>query len=85
MEKMPRPVHPNKHIEAAVAYALDRGWRYIEPGKSAHVWGKLDCSEESREGHKIGVYSTPKNPENHAKSIRRLVDHCTHRENSDED
>ena len=26
---MPRPIHPNKEIEAAVAEALTMGWRYV--------------------------------------------------------
>ena len=33
--------HKNKHIRAAVEYALSRGWRLVLAGGHAHVWGTL--------------------------------------------
>ncbi len=45
---------------------------------NGHDWGFLLCPERGREGHRIGVYSTPKVPENHARRIRKLVNKCPH-------
>lgn len=73
-----RKTHPNKHIEAAVQYAESKGWRFKDPGASAHAWGRLLCGEATREGCQLSVWSTPKNPENHAKQIKRAVDSCPH-------
>jgi len=73
---MGRPRHPDKHIEKAVLYAENLGWRWeISRGRA---WGHLMCPETSREGCIVGVYSTPRNPENHARHIRREVDVCPH-------
>jgi hypothetical protein len=70
--------HPNKHIRAAVDYALERGWRLREAGGSAHAWGMLYCPKADRDGCHFSVYSTPRNPEAHARYIRRLIDRCPH-------
>jgi hypothetical protein len=79
---MPRPRHPNKEIEAAVKYAEERGWRFIEPGGSAHAWGRLFCPHNDRDGCRMSVWSTPRSPENHARQIRRVVARCSHGEES---
>jgi hypothetical protein len=71
-----RPRHPNKHIEESVQYAESRGWR-VEIS-NGHDWGRLFCPEPSRDGHIVGVYSTPRSPENHARRIRRDIDKCNH-------
>ena len=75
---MSRPSHPNKHVEAAVSYAEGKGWRCTMSGKSSHSWGTLMCPLEDRDGCRIIVNSTPRNPENHAKQIQRKVDKCDH-------
>jgi hypothetical protein len=31
--------HPNKHIRAAVEYAVSHGWTLRKAGSRAHVWG----------------------------------------------
>ena len=62
---MARHRHPNKEIEAAVQHAEDLGWRVFEGGSHAH-W-LLYCPEENRNGCKVPVYLTPREPENHAK------------------
>jgi hypothetical protein len=72
-----RPSHPNKHIEEAVAYAESKGWR-VNMSKKGHCWATLLCPQEDRDGCRMIVYSTPRNPENHAKQIRRKVDRCPH-------
>lgn len=71
--------HPNKEIAAALDYAEGNGWRIVQGG--SHAWGKIYCprnSQECRCGEfcKQSIWSTPKNPENHAKLIRRVVDNC---------
>lgn len=73
---MARPRHPNKEIEASVAYAESVGWR-LEMSKG-HAWGHLLCPRHSRDGCMVSVWSTPRNGENHARGIRRAVDRCTH-------
>lgn len=76
-----RPRHKNKAIEAAVKYALKKGWTFVKSG--GHRWGTLRCPESSREGCRWPVYSTPRHPEAHAKDIRHQVDTCPHRKGED--
>jgi hypothetical protein len=71
-----RPRHPNKEIEAAVAYAEEQGWSWFKI--KGHAWGKLYCPQHDRDGCTVFVWSTPKVPENHARQIRREVDRCPH-------
>lgn len=75
---MTRPKHPNKEIEAAVAHAESKGWRYKAAGKSAHCWGRLLCPDATPAGCQMSVWSTPRSPENHAKQIKRMVKRCPH-------
>jgi hypothetical protein len=73
---MSRPRHPNKHIESAIQYAEAQGWRVQL--SNGHAWGRLFCPHSTREGCIISVWSTPRNPENHARHIRREIDLCPH-------
>jgi hypothetical protein len=81
--------HPKKEVQDALEYAESKGWR-IEVG-GAHAWGKMYCPNNDKECrcgiHCItSIWSTPKNPGNHAKDIRRVVDNCIRvdeRENGD--
>jgi hypothetical protein len=66
-------VHPKKEVRDAVGYAKDHGWD-PQPGGS-HRWGILWCPAHI---HFVTVWSTPKDPGNHAKAIRRAVDRCDH-------
>ncbi len=75
---MKRGNHPNKEIENAILYAEKNGWTYKDSGKSSHSWGRLRCPLHTREGHQMSIWSTPRNPYNHAYQIRRLVDKCLH-------
>ncbi len=70
--------HPNKHIREAVEYAENNGWRVVKANARAHIWGRIYCPLQNREGCAKAVYSTPRNPEDHAKDIRRAVDRCPH-------
>jgi hypothetical protein len=77
---MARSRHPNKEIEAAVQHAEDKGWRVTS--SKGHAWGKMCCpfnDPECRCGlHCItSIWSTPRNPEYHARDLRRKVDKCT--------
>ena len=74
---MPRPRHPNKEIESAVKYAEAHGWEYVRQG--SHVWGVLHCAGRGRDGCRMSVNSTPRNPYNQAEKIRRSVNQCHHR------
>jgi hypothetical protein len=74
---MSRPSHPNKHVEDAVVYAEDNGWR-CNMSERGHCWAILLCPQQARDGCRMSVNSTPRNPENHAKQIRRKVDNCPH-------
>lgn len=71
-----RPRHPSKEIEDAVRYAEREGWRFVK-GRG-HGWGRILCRLKSREGCQVSIWSTPRNPENHAKGIIRAVDRCEH-------
>lgn len=77
---MPRKKHSKKEIETALRYAEEKGWR-IESGGS-HAWGKMYCPVNDincRCGEFCisSIWSTPKNPTNHAKQIKRVIDNCT--------
>ena len=69
--------HPNKHIREAIQYAESQGWTCTKAGPRAHLWGTLWCPEPSREGRRIHVMSTPRNPGNMC-DIYRDVDCCPH-------
>ena len=80
--------HPNKEIQAALKYAEKKGWR-IEPVGS-HAWGKIYCpnnDQQCRCGEFCitSVWSTPRNPTNHARQLRRVVDNCIHQNQSNND
>ncbi|MGP2522129.1 hypothetical protein ACTUSX_19865 [Pantoea ananatis] len=70
--------HPNKYIQAAIEYAVSKGWDWVAPGNSAHCFCKLRCGnpEDEHRGHQMSVWSTPRSAENHAKQIRSMVDKC---------
>ncbi|MEM8946283.1 MAG: hypothetical protein AAGD11_14005 [Planctomycetota bacterium] len=66
-------MHPNKHIRAALKYAEECGWRFVK--SKGHAYGRIFCQH----GHsdcQMSIWSTPRNPENHARAIRRKVDQC---------
>ena len=37
------PRHPNKHIQAAIEYAVSLGWRVEKASGHAHIWGFIMC------------------------------------------
>ncbi|NJD89218.1 MAG: hypothetical protein FIB05_14550 [Betaproteobacteria bacterium] len=85
---MPRPRHPKKEVEEALRYAEARGWR-IDVGGS-HAWGRMYCpanDPECRCGEFCitSIWSTPKDPRNHARQLRRVVDNCAARVRDEQD
>lgn len=77
---MARPKYPNKEVESALADAEAQGWR-IEPARG-HAWGRMYCpwnDDDCRGGAFCiaSIWSTSRNPANHARQIRRVVDGCT--------
>jgi hypothetical protein len=79
---MSRRRHPHSTIERTLAYAESNGWRVEAAGPRGHAWGKILCPHndpECRCGEFCiaSIWSTPRNPENHARQIRRIVDGCT--------
>ncbi len=64
--------HPNKHIRAAIEYAESQGWVLI-PGRG-HAFGILRCPNGCRCAKSI--WSTPRDPESHAKDVLRFVRRC---------
>jgi len=73
---MSRHEHPHKEIDAVIEMAIRLGWR-LEKARG-HAWGRLYCPLSDRAGCIISVWCTPKNPENHAKSLKRDVTKCGH-------
>jgi hypothetical protein len=81
-ENIWRARHPKKEVEEAIRHAEDNGWR-VEVGGS-HAWGKIYCpynDTECRCGEFCiaSIWSTPKNPGNQARQIKRVVDNCMRR------
>lgn len=65
--------HPNKHIQAAIEYALKHGFTFVL-GRG-HCFGVIRCGVEGGVCHK-SVWSTPRSPEDHAKDLIRVVNRC---------
>lgn len=68
--------HPNKHIRAAIEYALERGWLFSPGGHSAHCFGRLRCGLAEHRDHMMSIWSTPAVPLHHARQNMRVVDRC---------
>ncbi len=76
--------HQRKEVREVLEYAQAQGWR-IERGGS-HAWGRMYCpynDQDCRCGEFCitSIWSTPKNPGNHARALRRVIDNCTARSN----
>jgi hypothetical protein len=85
---MSRKKHSKKDIEEALKHAEKKGWR-IDVGGS-HCWGQIYCpynDKDCRCGEFCiaSIWSTPKNPSNHAKQIRRVVDKCKNLQQANND
>lgn len=77
---MARTRHPKKEIEDALRHAEARGWHVVIGG--SHAWGRMYCpynDAECRCGEFCitSIWSTPRNPGNYARKLRRVVDNCS--------
>jgi hypothetical protein len=68
-----RPSHPNKEIEAAVLTLRSKGGH---GSRSRDTRGE-NCFVPIMTAK--DVWSTPRNPQNHAKQLRREIDRCPHK------
>jgi hypothetical protein len=60
--------HPNRYIREAPQHTEEHGWTVRKSGPRAHAWGVISCSFGHRECW-MAIYSTPTNPERHARDI----------------
>jgi hypothetical protein len=71
--------HPNKDVNKAVQHALEKGWTI--KAASGHAWAIIRYPKNKPECScgmfcQISVWSTPRNPGNFAKQLKRSVDGC---------
>jgi hypothetical protein len=76
---LPRKTHTSKEIEAVLRELEALGWSVVE-GRG-HAWGLLRCpahSAECRGGKfcQMSVWSTPRDPERHARKLRQKALAC---------
>ena len=67
-----RARHPKKQIEGVLQDAEAAGFTIRQPW--GH-WGGLVCPGDRPI---TPIWSTPKNADNHAKHLRRVIDRCPH-------
>ena len=73
--------HPKKDVEEALRGAEVEGWT-VERTAAGHRWGVARCGW----GCSVSIWSTPRNPGNHAKALARAVKRCPHQDDlEDED
>ncbi|QCI10977.1 hypothetical protein E6B08_05945 [Pseudomonas putida] len=77
---MSRPSHAAKEVERALRHAESQGWKVVAGG--GHCWGKMYCpynDADCRCGEFCitSIWSTPKNPGNFARQLKRIVSNCT--------
>jgi hypothetical protein len=87
---MARKKHPSKDIESALQELEDLGWQVEEAkGRSAHSWGYVLCPANAGDACRSGVFcrmsvwSTPTNPQDHGRELRRKASGCVMKENDD--
>ena len=76
---MARAQHPKKEVEKGLKDMEAAGWT-VRPTAAGHRWGKAECGS----GCSVSIWSTPKNPQNHANQLRRAVSRCPHKEDTPE-
>jgi hypothetical protein len=65
--------HPKKEVNEVLDYADMLGHK-VEQTAAGHKWGRITCSL----GHRVSVWSTPRNPGNHARDLRKWADQHVH-------
>lgn len=67
----------DKDVRQFIDRMVSKGWRYEEAeGRTSHPAGVLLCPEETRDGCRMTVYSTPKRGQ--LDLLRRAVKKCPH-------
>ncbi|MFW5655499.1 MAG: hypothetical protein ACOCYW_07620 [Roseicyclus sp.] len=89
---MARRRHPDKDIEAALREMEAIGWRVeAAKGGSAHAWGFVLCPANAGDACRGGVFcrmsvwSTPRDPQRHARDLLRKAQGCVMRDEGDDD
>ena len=83
---MARQKHKIKEIEEVLQYAEQNGWVVEVHNKSkSHAWGVMKCKNNDTNCWtgiycSTSIWSTPKNSENHAKQLKRIIDKCIYKE-----
>lgn len=77
-----RKKHAIKEIEEVLSYAEAEGWTIVISARG-HAWGLLRCPHNSPKCRcgdfcQMSVWSTPRNPQNHAKQLKNRIDGCTY-------
>lgn len=73
--------HQHKKMREALKYAKEKGWSIEE--SSGRSWGTIYCpykDSNCRKGENCrrSVYTTPKNPENKSRELKRIIRNCIH-------
>lgn len=73
--------HPNKEVEKVLRYAESNGWQVFK--RDGHAWGSMRCPQNDADCRcgqfcQMSIWSTPRNPGNHARQLKRKVDGCIH-------
>ena len=63
--------HPKKEVETVLQKAEAAGWSIVVP---ASHWGIMRCP--CGECQQVSIWSTPRDPGNHAKALQRRIDKC---------
>ncbi len=74
--------HRDKNFEKALRFVEEQGWRIVRSG--SHAWGKIYCPYNDAECRCVelcitSIWSTPRNPGNHARALLRVVANCQRR------
>lgn len=69
--------HSKKEVRRALAEAAEAGFEVKATNTRGHSWGYVDCPDAECT-MRLYVWSTPKNPNNHAMQIRRFVERHRH-------
>ena len=78
--------HPNKEINAVIQYAERKGWTVKKA--NGHAWATMRC-QKNDSGCRCGkfcqmsVWSTPKNPGNFAKRLKKRIDDCIYSQSNE--
>jgi arginyl-tRNA--protein-N-Asp/Glu arginylyltransferase len=74
------PKHPKKDVNDALDYADEQGFD-IEQRRSGHAWGRINCGMC---GAFVSIWSTPRDPFNHGRNLRKWVDRHDHAADEEE-